>query len=254
MKYQALIFDIDGTAIHNDEFAVPTAVVVDAVQKAQKLVKVTCATGRPLGMALPIIRALGLKELCVISGGTQIYDPKTNEIIWEKSLDSDTVINIVELCKANNYEVVINDEVTGERAQVRTIPETVYVMFIMQMDSAAAESLLAELKRISSVSAHAVVSWKSTDVFDVHITHKEATKKHAIHLVLEKLDLDPSKVIGVGDGSNDIPLFESVGLKVAMGNASNLLKEHADYVTGDVNDDGLAQVIEEFILKPSKGE
>jgi hydroxymethylpyrimidine pyrophosphatase-like HAD family hydrolase len=122
------------------------------------------------------------------------------------------------------------------------------------MDSGAAESLLAELKKINILSAHAVVSWKNNDIYDVHITHKEATKKHAIQLVLQKLNLEPQKVIGVGDGSNDLPLFESVGLKVAMGNASNTLKDHADYVTGSVNEDGLVQVIEEFITNPGEGK
>lgn len=45
-----------------------------------------------------------------------------------------------------------------------------------------------------------------------------------------------------------MPLFESVGFKVAMGNAPKELKEIADYVAPTVQEDGVADVIERFIL------
>jgi hydroxymethylpyrimidine pyrophosphatase-like HAD family hydrolase len=55
-------------------------------------------------------------------------------------------------------------------------------------------------------------------------------------------------MIGVGDGYNDFPLLEACGLKVAMGNALEDLKGIADYIAPSVDEDGVANVIEKFIL------
>jgi hydroxymethylpyrimidine pyrophosphatase-like HAD family hydrolase len=55
-------------------------------------------------------------------------------------------------------------------------------------------------------------------------------------------------MIGVGDGHNDLPLFEACGFRVAMGNADEELKKLADYIAPSVEDDGIVDVIEKFIL------
>ena len=51
-----------------------------------------------------------------------------------------------------------------------------------------------------------------------------------------------------GDGPNDMEIFDYVGLKVAMGNATPELKEKADYVTGTVEEDGIFNALEELGL------
>lgn len=53
----------------------------------------------------------------------------------------------------------------------------------------------------------------------------------------------------VGDGGNDLPLFELAGFKVAMGNAEEVLKKQADWIAPSVDEDGLAVAIKKFILK-----
>lgn len=65
------------------------------------------------------------------------------------------------------------------------------------------------------------------------------------------IDIKKDEIIGVGDGYNDLALFEAVGLKVAMGNGVEELKAKADYITKHVDKDGLADVIEKFVLSAS---
>lgn len=55
-------------------------------------------------------------------------------------------------------------------------------------------------------------------------------------------------MIGVGDGYNDFPLLMSCGLKIAMGNAIEELKDIADYIAPSVDEDGLAKVIDKYYL------
>jgi len=61
--------------------------------------------------------------------------------------------------------------------------------------------------------------------------------------------IKPQEIIGVGDGPNDYPLLMGSGFKVAMGNAVPELKEIADFIAPSVEEDGVATVIEKFVLQ-----
>ena len=64
-------------------------------------------------------------------------------------------------------------------------------------------------------------------------------KKHAIEVLLDYLKLDKEDTISFGDAKVDLSMFECCGFNVAMGNGGPEIKEAADYITDDVNDDGL---------------
>ena len=61
------------------------------------------------------------------------------------------------------------------------------------------------------------------------------------------LEVPLSEVIAVGDGTNDISLLTTAGLAIAMGNAADEVKAVADYVTLDVDHNGLAAAIEAIL-------
>jgi hydroxymethylpyrimidine pyrophosphatase-like HAD family hydrolase len=98
-----------------------------------------------------------------------------------------------------------------------------------------------------SIITHKVHSW-TPGMHQILFSHTAATKQYGIYEVANILNIDPSEIIGVGDGGNDFPLLMACGLKIAMGNASDDLKAIADYVAPSVEEDGLAHVIEKFIL------
>ena len=68
-------------------------------------------------------------------------------------------------------------------------------------------------------------------------------KEHAIAKLLKILSVEKDRSVGVGDGYNDVHLFNAVGYKVAMGNAVPELKARADIIIGSVKEDGLAQYL-----------
>ena len=70
------------------------------------------------------------------------------------------------------------------------------------------------------------------------------TKASGIAHVLSYLGEDASSTIGIGDGENDIEMIETCHLGIAMGNACDALKEKADYITADIDDDGLAKAMD----------
>lgn len=247
MKYQAIIFDIDGTAIPLELTAMPSDNVRQMVKKAQHYVKVCAATGRSLPHARHIFQSLGMKDPCVISGGTQIVDPLTEKTLWEKRLTEKQVKHIIETCLPYSYPIGFSDETEGIPAKEKQVNGSERIVYIWNAKEEDARVIQRKINEIDGVVAHTPGSWTKGRL-DIHATSTEATKKHALEALVKMVGIKKEAIIGVGDHNNDLPLFESVGYKVAMGNATNELKSKADYVTSSVDNDGLAEVIEKFIL------
>lgn len=73
-------------------------------------------------------------------------------------------------------------------------------------------------------------------------------KDKGIASLLEAWGLKRENCMVFGDGENDIDMIEYAGIGVAMGNASDMVKAHADYVTSSVDDDGIMNAMRHFGL------
>ena len=89
---------------------------------------------------------------------------------------------------------------------------------------------------------------RSADHF-LEILPKEVDKGLGLVMLADKLGIKIEETIGVGDAGNDLNLIKSAGLGVAMGNAFDFVKEAADYVAKTNEEDGVAEVINKFILE-----
>lgn len=77
---------------------------------------------------------------------------------------------------------------------------------------------------------------------------KGITKRHAIEVLLEHLGASKEDTISFGDAKIDLSMFELCAYNVAMGNGGPEIKEAADYITDDVDDDGLYNAFEKLGL------
>lgn len=80
------------------------------------------------------------------------------------------------------------------------------------------------------------------------IIAKGGGKVPGIRKYLELYNLAPDEIMAFGDGENDLEMLRFAGIGVAMGNADDKVKENADYVTADVDDDGIWKALEHFGL------
>ena len=62
------------------------------------------------------------------------------------------------------------------------------------------------------------------------------------------LGIKPEEVIAIGDSENDLSMFQFAGLSVAMGNGEKIAKDNAMHITDTNDNNGVAKVIEKFIL------
>lgn len=111
------------------------------------------------------------------------------------------------------------------------------------------EWLVEELRKLPKVAVHGNPHpGGDTSKWGVQVTHIEADKEYAVRQLLDIMNVDKAHTLAIGDGNNDLPLFKSATIKVAMGNGTDSLKFAADHVVGTVEEDGFAQAVREFVL------
>lgn len=90
------------------------------------------------------------------------------------------------------------------------------------------------------------------DVYDMggwtDVIPKGITKATGMQRVLDHVGILRADSIGVGDGSNDLPMIKYAGLGVAMGNAPEHVKAEADAVTETWENDGVAVMIDKYVI------
>lgn len=251
MKYKALILDLDGTVIASREGSLPSKRVKQAIAEAQKHLKVTIATGRPYYYSDYIFKGLNIDQPCVVDGGSQIINPQSKKIYYEKILSPAKLREIAKVCLPFGYQFIANqgDKPGIEITKVEQINQSSTKVYIGDVPNAEALKILEELEAVSGVIAHLASTWSDPETtVSMHVNHAQATKKHGVEELLKILKVKKSETIGVGDFHNDLPLLESVGFKVVMGSAPKELKAIADYIAPDLEHDGVADIIEKFIL------
>ena len=76
----------------------------------------------------------------------------------------------------------------------------------------------------------------------------DSGKGVAVKSLWEYYGFTREETMAFGDGLNDIEMLQTVGIGVAMGNAEEAVKAAADYVTDDVDEDGLWKALKHFGL------
>ncbi len=84
------------------------------------------------------------------------------------------------------------------------------------------------------------------DFWFLEIFSEHSSKKLAVEFLKKQYLF--SQVVGFGDNNNDIPLFESCNIKVAVSNATQNLKEIADYICESNDDDGVTKWLEQHFV------
>ena len=251
-KYKAIISDIDGTITPLSLHPTPSNKVKKAIRALTKRNFAFClATGKPFYLIEHLVEELGLQSPIIADNGAAIYDSLTKKLLWQSTIAKDSANKIFSIAKI--YKKVVRVS-SGKRSYElhESIPSNLEPTKFVTMGLTIREAddyvkkIENKFKNMAVIRASA---YEGDGFLDVYVTNAEATKQHAILKIAELLDIKTNEMIGVGDHYNDFPLLMACGLKVAMGNAVEALKAIADYIASSVDDDGIADVIEKFILR-----
>ena len=267
--YKLAVFDMDGTLLNSSH------VVSDENLKAldylkEKGVRVIIATGRPSELLKKYTRELKIDEFVVNCNGSVIANPFTNDILHENVIDSDTVIELVDMCEKYGYGYLLytRDAVVSkdnerlrlfkklgvlykveDRAKIIETEDSEYIKFsfspnkilITEKDPLKYSKLVDRVNKIESIE-HAQ-SWQGA----LDISPVGDNKGNAIEKLCKYFGIAKEEVISFGDNLNDISMIKYAGMGVAMGNAEEKLKSIANYITDTNDNDGVAKAIYKFV-------
>jgi len=87
--------------------------------------------------------------------------------------------------------------------------------------------------------------------FNLEMMHIDGNKGNGLKVMADYYNISLENTVAIGDENNDIPMFKTAGLSIAMGNAKEHIKEMCDLVTLTNDENGVAYAIENYILKES---
>lgn len=273
MGYKLICMDMDGTLLNDKKEVSERA--KKAINKAHELgVKVVIATGRIFVSAEFYGDIIGVKAPIIASNGAYVREKDSDKAIYEKGLGYENYQLIIDLLK--KYDIVphfytedtiyteklvhsslayknanktlpINRQVKIEvvddwsRLFAERNPKIIKAMAVGDDEKKTKE---AKNEFIKLNKFQVVSSMKNT----FEVMAKTTSKGNALKKICDYYGIDRNEIISIGDNENDISMIEFAGLGVAMGNAEQIVKNIADYITTTNEEDGVAKVIEKYII------
>ncbi|BCB05398.1 Cof-type HAD-IIB family hydrolase [Bacillus sp. KH172YL63] len=268
MTYKMIVLDLDDTLLRDDQTI--SARTKDALFKAQEAgVKVVLASGRPTFGMRWVAKELKLDQygsFILSFNGSKIIDCKTDEEKYSRTLSAETAHRLYDLSKREGVGILtyaddaiiveeenefaaIESELTG--LPVKVVPdfkEAVKAPVVKALMLKEADHLVEVEKKLQE-ELHGELSVMRSKPFFLEFTELGVTKGASLDYLIKPMGLKAEEIIAIGDSYNDLAMIEYAGLGVAMGNAPQDIKEQADYVAASNMEDGVAEVVEKFVLK-----
>lgn len=272
-----LALDVDGTLF--DDSGKISQASIDAMNQAREAgIEVVPTSGRDYdGIPWDQLEKVDINYV-ITTNGSAVYEAKTKKCLYEKYLDSGKMIPIFEyLLKKEIYINVFVDGVNYTPVQVYSYIDNLdlpdYVIQHMKENRKGITDLIEYLKNGDAKMQKATLNFqkqengeflnrkevqeyleKYPDIkvvdggFDnLEFTKAGTNKAAGLKFLAGHLGMTMDEVMAVGDSENDIEMLREAGLGIAMGNASDEVKEVADEITLDNEHEGVAAAIGKYI-------
>jgi Cof subfamily protein (haloacid dehalogenase superfamily) len=259
-----VISDVDGTLVTDGKVLTARALAAVAKLHASGILFSIISSRPPRGLRM-LIERLGIETPVGGFNGGVIATPDL-AVVTEHLLSSQVARRAVDILNARGVEVWV---FSGQNWLLRD-PDGPYVPleqhtvgfrptivedFGSALDAAAKIvgvskdfDLLEQCERDVRVALTSSAFVVRSQRYYLDITHPLANKGVAVTEIAKLLGIPLTEIAVIGDGSNDVAMFERSGLSIAMGNASPQVQRKADFITDSNRHDGFAKAIERFIL------
>lgn len=269
--YKLIALDMDGTLLNEDKTI--SMENLEAIENARKNgVKVVLATGRPIKGIEKYLKELNLitsNDYAVTFNGAIVQNTKTGEVIAQNLLDVEDAEYLYNLIAGLGVGIFIstpNSCITPEadkysilETTMNNIPlevlefnriskKTTVVKVIVTGDE---DTLSEAIKKLPKEIYNKYTVVRSAPFF-LEFINRKVNKGFGVELLANSLGIKQQEVICMGDAGNDVHMIKYAGLGVAMGNAFPEVKKIANYVTKTNVENGVAHVINKFILEDCK--
>ena len=276
MKYDLLAIDLDGTLL-DSEHALPPENRAALLRAHEAGVKVVLCTGRAFTETRPVLEQIGLSlDAAVTVFGALVTDVATGRTLDRTAIPLDTAHALTAWFQQNDYPVLwltdadeagsdgyvlggpnrhpgVDRWIDWSPCQVREVDR-------LPADCAAP----VRLSIIDEAGALDAVSIRLHEAFDGRLTHNvlhappyrlslieafapAVNKWYGIEKLCRRWNIDPGRVVAVGDDVNDVDMIRRAGLGVAVANARPAALGVADRVIDSNDACGVAKLIDELL-------
>jgi Cof subfamily protein (haloacid dehalogenase superfamily) len=274
LPIESIALDVDGTILRSN-LTIHRRTVEAVAACRTKGIRVMVATGRRLGTAYAYAREVGADfDLVALDGGLVIEGE--GQILRSRPIAADAVRQVVRWAIECDVVVAVQARfyVYGSRRRapwhvlreahrrgiLRTYAGARHILWEIP-PLRSLQSLdpgVEPVYKISPLGPHEGVrelrqriesrpdlgARLTSPVGGYEVVGRGVSKGDGVAWLLERRGLDPARTLAIGDGWNDVEMFDRVGHPVAMANAAPGVRERARWVTAHVDEQGVAEVLE----------
>ncbi len=251
-----IFFDIDGTLIDEKkkEMSLSTK---RAVEKARENGHVCVVnTGRTWKLVNGVITQLAEFDGYILGCGTMVrlYD----KTILRETFSPELAVRIIESLRKHKIDAVLEGGENNFHDAWDKIHTPLFVDFMKRFREKKFGSFEEAPGQFDKFYAY-TESQKEMDAFRAEFEQelefvdreqgfyemmpKGFSKASGMRFLAGQLQIPMEDTVAIGDSNNDISMLECAHVSIAMGNASPAVKAMADYVTTDVDKDGIANAL-----------
>ena len=267
--YKLIALDMDGTLLNSQKEL--TSRVRSAITSAKEQgIKVVLASGRPFEGMLPTLKELGLDgkdDYALTYNASLILKVACKTVINSAILTGQDAIELAQIANRLGVNILAysmtrglitpkQNKYTDYEAKLNGIEFTEFdfnqldknedIVKVMLVDE---PELLSEAIAQLPLAVQDKYSTARSLPFFFEFMNKDGNKGKGMAALTAHLGLSSEQIICVGDAANDLEMIKYAGLGVAMGNATDEIKAHANYITLSNDHDGVAHVFEKYLLK-----
>lgn len=267
-----IAIDMDGTLL-NEKKHIDKAEKEAIHEAIEAGIKIVLCTGRPLYGILPFYEELGLLELdsegyVILNNGCSIHKTKDWKLIDQVNFTSDDIEYLYKF--SESYDInftLVNDTYyfnIGRKPTDELIKDAGFVFSditdISLEEAKSGKHKIMKIMFLGDPEIMANFQEKNEDIikskysgvlsqsYVYEVFPKDNNKGTGLKKLAEKLGIKQEEVMAIGDGNNDIEMFEYANYSVAMKNATELAKKAAKYETDSNENDGVAKAIRKYAL------
>ena len=260
---------MDGTVLNSQKKISPrtAAAIADLIKRG---VYVVVSTGRSLVELSDYREEFKLMHYGILITGGLVYDFFREQPIAIHAVDEEIIFKLIDFGleeRAMIHLLTLNDSIAREediqnmaafnmaiyhdmfnricvrcddfKEYVRAHPGEVIKVNLYHRDEKSRDINLARMKKLN-------LSISFAEAYNLEASPANTTKGSGLVELCDYLKIAIAETVAIGDAFNDREILKAAGLGVAMGNASDEIKNLADFVTLDNDSDGVAAAIEKF--------
>ena len=271
MAIKWIATDMDGTLLTHDSRLSPRTVA--AVQSAMAHgAKFVLCSGRMIEAMLSYAKDLSVNAPYVAYNGGAVYDMAAEKILHQRAIPGADAVALAKFAedlglhvqgyREGGYYVAYENEYSQFYAgsiRINAIPVGMPISEWINGDQMKL-LIIADPKRIAEVLPLFQAQFKgkvnciNSMPYFIECIAPQVDKSEGLAVLGEILQLSPDELLAFGDGGNDCEMLQFAKYGYAMASGSQLAKDAAAYIAPPFDEDGVAQVIEEYIAKGMIGK